>query len=235
MPVLSEHEKYLGVNVHTHFFKAYSWVVYYLSHYVLRAVFWLYFRIEIVNPPKVLKNQPAIIAGNHVSMLDPPLAGVASGHRVWFLARQTLMKKTWVKWLLLALDCIPLDREGADIRSIRRVINNLKQGRSVVMFPEGTRSKDGRLQPMKAGLGFIVHKAQVPVIATYIHGAHQAMPKGTRMIFPKKIIVEFSNPIYFNELYTQKGSDEIYRSIACQVGAVLYNLEKKYISSEIDS
>ncbi len=232
---MSEPEKYLGVNVHTRFFKIYSWFVYYLTHYTLRIVFWLYFRIEIVNPPRILKNQPVIIAGNHVSMLDPPLAGVSSGYRMWFLARQTLMRKTWAKWLLLALDCIPLDREGADIRSIRRVINNLKQGRSVVMFPEGTRSSDGRLQPMKAGLGFIVHKAQVPVIVTYIHGAHQAMPKGTRMIFPKKIIVEFSNPIYFNELYTQKGSEEIYRTIADQVGTVLHILEKKYISANIGS
>jgi len=132
-----------------------------------------------------IKNVPktggVIIASNHASYLDPPAVG-ASSRRIrmtHFMARDTLFKKGFMNWFLHKVGVIPLDREKGDLKAMKTSIALLKDGASVALFPEGTRSENGELQPSKPGIGFLVAKGDAPVVPVYVHGSYEAWSKNS--------------------------------------------------------
>lgn len=163
-----------------------------------------------------------IFVSNHASYLDPLVLGTALPCSKWFyyLAKRDLFNKPLKRWYLKQIHALPLDRDG-DIAAIKTVVKLLRSGRSLVLFPEGTRSKDVVLRPAKPGVGFIVAKANVPVLPAYIEGTYECMPggresvkKGSRInVFIGKPL-RFDNIDYNNKYAYQKISDEIMRSIS---------------------
>ena len=148
-----------------------------------------------------LENIPSsggfIFAGNHVSYLDPPLIAVhANRQPVYSFARNTLFKKG-IGWFFKRLYMIGVDRDkGSDIHSIKRILQLLKEGNPVLMFPEGTRSPTGVLQRAKKGIGLFVTKANVPVVPVRIFGSFEAWPKGAkRPNFKHNISIVFGKPL----------------------------------------
>jgi len=101
------------------------------------------------------KEGGTIIAANHQSFLDPPLIAAASKGEIHFLARDTLFKG-WFGWLIKTVNAIPINQNGADIASLKRIINEVKKGSRVLVFPEGARTENGELQEAAAGIGMIV-------------------------------------------------------------------------------
>lgn len=193
----------------------------------MRLSGYIYFRWKLINKHYFPK-ATCIIVSNHVSFLDPPLIGAACPPTVWYLARDTLMGNYWKSIFFKGLHCIPVSRNGGDIRGVRLMLKTLKNGHSVLMFPEGTRSVDGKMSAIKKGVGLIAHKSKVPILPVYIHGTHSAMKKGSVWVSPKKIIIEFCELIYPEEQYCQRGSEDIYQSIANQIEKSLQKMEKKY-------
>ncbi len=122
-----------------------------------------------------------IVASNHSSYLDPPAVGAATRlqRTTHFMARDTLFVKPLMGWFLRNVGVIALDREKGDVRAMRTAIQLLKGGGSVALFPEGTRSEDGTLQPAKPGIGFLVAKGQTPVLPVYVHGSYAAWSKSS--------------------------------------------------------
>lgn len=151
-----------------------------------------------------LQNVPAsggcVIATNHTSFLDPPIIASATTHRmVRFMARDTLFKG-FLGWWLPQSGVIPISREKGDVGALRRSIDELRKGHCVGLFPEGTRSADGELQPAKGGIGFLLAKASVPVVPAYIDGAFAAYPRGQRTIRPVKLHIVYGSPISSDEI-----------------------------------
>lgn len=153
-----------------------------------------------------LENIPStggfILAGNHVSYLDPPFIAIhASRQPVYSFARQTLFKRG-IGWFFRRLYMIPVDRDkGSDIHSIKRILKLLADGNSVQMFPEGTRSPTGLPQRAKKGIGLFVSKAKVPVVPVRIFGTYEAWPKGAKWPnFKPNVVIVYGKPISYEEL-----------------------------------
>ncbi len=138
-------------------------------------------RLKVIGGGNIPKAGGLIVASNHSSYLDPPAVGAATRlvRTTHFMARDTLFEKPLMGWFLRNVGVISLDREKGDVRAMRTAIHLLKGGASVALFPEGTRSEDGTLQPPKPGIGFLVAKGQTPVLPVYVHGSHAAWSKSS--------------------------------------------------------
>jgi 1-acyl-sn-glycerol-3-phosphate acyltransferase len=171
----------------------YYWVGYHLSRVVGR----LLFRFRVIHRERMIQSGPAILAMNHQSYLDPPLAGTACDRAIYFLARRTLLNVPLLGWLLLKLNVIPVDQEGVDRSAIKALIRVLKAGNAALVFPEGSRTLDGKLQPAEPGLGLLIAKTLAPVVPIRIFGAHEALPRGRARLRFVPITVVIGEPIVF--------------------------------------
>jgi 1-acyl-sn-glycerol-3-phosphate acyltransferase len=116
-----------------------------------------------------------IIACNHTSQADPILVGCASGIETWFLAKGELFDfHPAFAWLIRKYNSLPVRRGGLDTAAFRSASRVLQQGRTLVLFPEGTRSKDGPLQPLKPGVAKLAIDNQVPIVPAFIQGARRS-------------------------------------------------------------
>jgi 1-acyl-sn-glycerol-3-phosphate acyltransferase len=171
----------------------------------------------------------AIIASNHSSFLDPPIVGTAAPHGISYLARDTLFKNAFANWLYTKLGAIPIKRQAADPGSIKTILSALREGRKIVMFPEGTRTRDGSLQKARRGIGYLVCKAKVPVIPTYTHGTFDALPRHRGIPHFSKIAVSFGEPVYFDDVWSGRPSKEDYDRIGEQIMARISELRESVL------
>lgn len=165
------------------------------------------------------ENVPAtggcIVASNHASLLDPPAVGCGVWHRhVRFMARETLFGNFLTRWWCRAVGVVPLDRTKGDIAAMRAALGILKAGGALSLFPEGTRSRDGRLQPGKGGIGFLIAKGGVPVVPAYVSGTFHALPKGERSIRRHPVSVVYGLPIMPEELAPLLTRETRYQDVA---------------------
>lgn len=128
-----------------------------------------------------LENLPpsgaVIVAVNHVSMIDPPLVGSLIG-RVRlpsFVAKEELFRVPGLAWCLRGLNCIPLDRGRGDVRALRSALAVLESGGCMVVFPEGTRSRDGRPGKPKAGVSLLARQSGAPVVPVRVRNTESAL------------------------------------------------------------
>jgi 1-acyl-sn-glycerol-3-phosphate acyltransferase len=157
-------------------------LVYQTAYYLTRAVAHCCFDYRVINREAIPPDGGLILAMNHQSFLDPPLAGIACDREVYYFARKSLMDIPVLGRLLPRLNVIPYDQEGADMSALKAVIRVVRAGEAAVVFPEGTRSRDAQLQPAQSGLGLIVAKTMAPVVPMRIFGAHDAFPRGASKI-----------------------------------------------------
>ncbi|HXM01251.1 MAG TPA: lysophospholipid acyltransferase family protein [Chthoniobacterales bacterium] len=199
--------------------------IYRIGHTLCTVVAELAFRLKIYGRENLIEDGPAIYASNHASYLDPPLVGVACRKEVFYLARKTLFEKPVLGPLLPRINCIPVDRDRGDVGAVRTLLRLLKEGKRVVVFPEGTRSKDGNLQPARAGLGLIIAKSLAPVVPVRVFGSYAALPRSGRIHFvPITLVV--GKPIFFTK--EDLGTDErlAYQTLSDRVMSAIAALEK---------
>ena len=132
---------------------------------------------------------------NHQSFLDPVLVTMALQREGNYMARDTLFGHRLFRWLIEYLNAFPIRRQSADIGAIKESLRRLKRGCVLVLFPEGTRTPDGRIGPMLPGLGAIAKKAGAPIVPTLIDGMYQTWPKGKLLPALGDVIVEYGQPI----------------------------------------
>lgn len=146
------------------------------------------YRLRVSGRHHIPRAGGVVLAANHSSYLDPPVMAAANNHRiVHFLARDTLLSNPIARWFFPRVAVIPLDRTRGDLAALKKTIAALKAGQVVGLFPEGTRSPDGQLQPAKGGIGFLIAKAGVPVVPMYIEGTQAAFPKGASKLGPGRV------------------------------------------------
>ena len=170
-----------------------------------------------------------LMAMNHQSYLDPPIVALAADPRpIWFLARKTLLKWPVMGRIFPRLNVVPIDQERPDMGALKSVIRLLRAGESTIVFPEGARTLDGRLQPAQPGLGLIVAKTLVPVVPMRVFGAWEAMPPGGRpRLHP--IRVKIGPPLTFSaaDLVMKEGEDmrAVYQRLSERVMAAIAAIE----------
>ena len=162
-------------------------------HSISTALYILYkilFRLKACgtqNVPEEADGRGVILAPNHASFLDPPILGVTLQRRVTFLAKEYLFKNFFVGTVLRGIGAYPIKSEKDDFRSIRDLIRLLKSGQCVVVFPEGTRSADGRMKEPESGIGFLAARSAAYVVPVYIRGSYEAFPgHQTRLFFARQ-------------------------------------------------
>jgi 1-acyl-sn-glycerol-3-phosphate acyltransferase len=173
----------------------YYWLGYHLSRVLAR----LLFRFRIIHRERMIQTGPVILAMNHQSYLDPPLAGNACDRAIYFLAKKTLLKVPLLRWLLPKLNVIPVDQEAIDRSALKALIRVLKAGNGALVFPEGARTLNGNLQPALPGVGLLIAKTLAPVVPMRIFGAHEALPRGGGGLHLHPITIVVGEPIYFGE------------------------------------
>ena len=171
---------------------------YWLGYHFSRLVGRLFFHLRVVHRERMIQNGPAILAMNHQSYLDPPLAGIACDRAIYFLARRTLLDAPLLGWLLPKLNVVPVNQNGVDRSAIKTLIRVLKAGNAVLVFPEGSRTLDGNLQPAEPGLGLVIAKTLAPVVPMRIFGAREALPRGGGGLHFVPITIVIGEPIFFS-------------------------------------
>jgi len=137
----------------------------------------------------------ALVMSNHQSHLDPVLVGLASDRRLNYLARQTLFGFAPFRWLITSLDAIPLDREGLGLNGLKETLKRLKRGEMVLIFPEGTRTRDGEVGVFKPGFCALARRANVPLLPVGIEGAYDSWPRKNLLPMPAMIHIQFGPPL----------------------------------------
>ena len=165
----------------------------------------------------MLQSGPVILAMNHQSYLDPSLAGTACDRAVYFLARRTLLDVPLLGWLLPKLNVIPVNQEGIDRSALKALIRVLKAGNAALVFPEGSRTVDGNLQPAEAGLGLVIAKTLAPVVPMRIFGAHEALPRGGGSLHFVPITIVIGEPIFFTAADLNPPGKDLYNRLSQRV------------------
>jgi len=196
-----------------------------ITKFIAKILCRLIFRTEIKGTANVRNfTGGAILAVNHTSLLDPILASSSYPGPVYFLARKTLFRNKLFGAYIKALHAVPFNRDAADIKTLREIIKILKEGKIVIIFPEGTRSITGELQKPRLGIGLIALRASVPVIPMYIDGAYKALPKGKKFLKISKIKVSIGKPIILDKWFGKERIEkEDYKKVA---DLIMKNLKK---------
>ncbi len=156
---------------------------------VARSIVWLYFRLayrfRIVNQHYVPKTGPVVLGSNHIHNLDPLTIGLGTPRFVHFMAKHELFKYRWFAALLRYLGAFPVRRGAGDRQAIRHALAIPEHNGCLLVFPEGHRSKTGKLQRGLPGVAFIARKTQCPIVPVAVIGQYK---------FRGKLTLRFGEP-----------------------------------------
>lgn len=140
---------------------------------------------EVRGRENVPRTGGLIVASNHISFFDPPLVGSAAVREMSFLAKEELFRTPVLGPLIRAFNAIPIRRGVADLSGMARAMERLKAGGALLMFPEGSRMRDGELHPARPGVGMLAVNADVPIVPCFVSGTNRAKQWLTRTVRPR--------------------------------------------------
>ena len=200
------------------------WVAWQLARGILNNSF----RTTIYGIEHVPREGSFIVASNHASYMDPPAIGGAIPREMAYFARKTLFKPGWSSRLFHQLNSIPVDRDGdSDISAFRKVFQTLNGDRGLLLFPEGTRTPDGKLQNAHKGVGLIACKSAAPVLPVRIHGSYHAYGRNMKIPdFTVSLNIVIGPIIAPAEYDPGKSSPERFQVAAERIMLRLHRLER---------
>jgi 1-acyl-sn-glycerol-3-phosphate acyltransferase len=178
---------------------------YNILHLLCRLVGVIFFRVRVKGRENQLTGG-ALICSNHQSFFDPVLVGLAFEDRMNYLARKTLFKFPPFRWLIEYLDAIPIDRTGMGLQGIKETLRRLKRSEMVLIFPEGTRTRDGSVGRLKPGFVALARRGKRPLIPVGLDGAYDAWPRNSTLPQLSSIHICIGEPITVEEI--EQWSDE---------------------------
>jgi 1-acyl-sn-glycerol-3-phosphate acyltransferase len=161
----------------------------------VRACCRLYFGLELRGAEHVPLTGPAIIVPNHQTYADPPLVTIPVRRPVYYMAWDRLFGIPGFGLLIRRLRAFPVDIEARDSAALRHVLRILKAGEAVMIFPEGERTRDGRLAPFKLGAFRLAVSTGAPVVPVTIAGGHECWPPGQWLPRPGRIRITYHPPL----------------------------------------
>jgi 1-acyl-sn-glycerol-3-phosphate acyltransferase len=164
-------------------------VLYLVGRQLFRIMFSLFYRWHIEGVENIPQSGGAIIAPNHISFFDPPLTGSAMKRPLYFMAKKELFNIPVFGWMIKQTNAFPVKRGTQDMAAMRQAFSLLKNGHLLLIFPEGTRSKDAKIGKARTGAGMMACNAQVPLIPVKIEHTNT-------MIKFKQIRIKYGKPLY---------------------------------------
>jgi 1-acyl-sn-glycerol-3-phosphate acyltransferase len=183
-----------------------------IAVFLMRA----WFGLRVRGAEHVPASGPALIVSNHQSILDPPVIGGAARRQIYFLAKAELFRIPMFGSLIRALHARPVRREGSDPGALRTAAQLLGEGKALLVFPEGTRSLNGRLGEGKSGVGMLAVTSGAPVVPVYVSGTLEALPKGSAWPRRSQVSVSFGPALHFKPR-NGAGRKERYREAAVEM------------------
>lgn len=174
--------------------------IYRAAWLAMRFISATWFNWRVLGVENVPLAGPVILAANHVSFADPPLIGCAVPRAISYLARDTLFEQPLLGWLIRQLNAVPVDRDGGGAAGLKAILGRLEAGGGIILFPEGTRSRDGQLQPARSGVGLTVIKSGAPVVPVRVFGMFEAWPRRHALPRPGRVTLKFGRPLDFTAL-----------------------------------
>jgi 1-acyl-sn-glycerol-3-phosphate acyltransferase len=154
-------------------------------------------KVDVEGRDNIPMGEPVVFACNHASQFDIPILYEALPVQFRFVVKKELFKIPIFGFAMRHAGYVPIDRSGgkAALRSLYEAAERVKKGASIIIFPEGTRSPDGRLKPFKMGGILIAINAGCPIVPVAISGSHNVLPKGSLRVRPGRIKVTFGLPV----------------------------------------
>ncbi|MCU1619124.1 MAG: plsC [Modestobacter sp.] len=204
---------------------------YLLARFVLRPLFFIVFRPTVTGRGNVPPSGPVILASNHLSFIDSIAIPLMAPRRVAYLAKAEYWRGSgiggWVsRTLFTALGALPVEREAsrAAQAALDTAMGVLRAGGAFGIYPEGTRSRDGRLARGKTGVAWLALTADCPVVPVAVRGTDKIQPIGARWPRPHKFSVTFGEPLTFPEHRGLAGKGKARREVTDQVMEAIVEL-----------
>jgi 1-acyl-sn-glycerol-3-phosphate acyltransferase len=157
----------------------------------------LCFGLKTSGRENVPKKGGVLLVANHQSYLDPVLVAVHLYRPVSFLAKSELFVNPFLSGLIRLLEAFPVRQGEGDIGAMKEVIRRLREGSALNIYPEGTRTTTGEIEPLEKGVALVIRRSGVPVVPVAIHGSFEAWPKGRWIFRPHPIRLKYGKPMNF--------------------------------------
>ena len=181
------------------------------------------FRCRVYGKEHIPVSGPFLLVSNHQSYFDPIFCTVFQRRMLGYLARDTLFINRFIGWLLRSVKAVPLKRGQADLGAIRTILSKLKSGNAICLYPEATRTPDGKIAEFKGGIGLLCRRAKVPVVPLVIDGAYEAWPRDKKVpTFRSLISISYGQAIMPDQL---KGVED--REIAHMLTETLRKMQSE--------
>ena len=201
-------------------------------HVITRLFLRYYNNLEVIGRENILDNQACIITPNHSSHLDAPIVFASLpfpriNHTYTLAAKDYFFNRWFVSFFArLIANVIPVDRTGIETRGLILCMSKIRKGNSILLFPEGTRSQNGRINQFKKGAILLSKKAHLPIIPAYIRGSFESLPKSRYVPKRKKISLYLDRPVqYWDGVYANMDDDNASRDLEERVRNLGSNIE----------
>ena len=170
------------------------------------------------------KKGGVIIASNHAAYVDPPFVGAASPRELSYLAKRELFKNGLFGWLIRKYNAFPIARGSFDRKAMSQAMGLLKERKALLLFPEGTRSRDGNLMEPKLGVGKVAIQAGVPIVPAYVGNSKDLL---STFLKRRKLVILFGSPILKSWLDKIPKDKEGYKRIGQEIMCRIRMLKEK--------
>ncbi|MCC7146699.1 MAG: 1-acyl-sn-glycerol-3-phosphate acyltransferase [Phycisphaeraceae bacterium] len=208
------------------FLRRFWWMFFYM---VLATWMWSCYRLKVFGSGFLPRKGGTLFLCNHQSYLDPIAVGVAIRNRPFYsLARSTLFRFPIFGPMIRSTNSIPVEQGQADLAAMRQGIEVLKNGQAVLIFPEGTRSLDGRIGPFASGIMLLIKRARPTVVPVVVDGAQKLWPRGRKLPKPLgRMAVSIGQPIAADTL-VEMGAQGALNFLRDKIDAMKQELADKY-------
>ncbi len=148
--------------------------------WVAFLVFTFLYSVRVIGRRNLPWKGPVLLVSNHQSMLDPVVIGMASRRYLRYLARDSLFRNRYFSMLIRSVGAVPIDRDFGKA-GLQKTLELLEAGWAVLVFPEGERTRDGEIEPFKAGISLLIKRVKAPIVPVAIAGAFDAWPRGRKL------------------------------------------------------
>ncbi len=199
---------------------------YSLVRFIVMVIGHVFWRLRFEGCENIPKEGAFLLLSNHQSFLDPVLCAVASKRRLTFVARDSLFEVKVLGPIMKSLNAIALRRGESDIVAMKAVVARLKEGNAVCLYPEGTRTVDGKIAKIKPGFGLLTRRGNAGVVPMVIDGMYELWPKGQK--YPKRGEVNVMVGRYYSPQEIKEAGEEGFAQILTdQMRSMQAQLRKK--------
>ncbi|MBN2328101.1 MAG: 1-acyl-sn-glycerol-3-phosphate acyltransferase [Candidatus Omnitrophica bacterium] len=206
---------------------------YRIQRFLIRTLTRGYFRLQIEGLENIPSSGPLLLAANHCSLLDPPLIGLVTPRQITYLAKEELFSIPFLGWWLRWIGSQSVARGKGDVRILRVALRLLKEDKTLLIFPEGTRSADGKVKSLENGLAWLALKSGVAVVPIYSPDTFRLMPKNARFPRPGRIRFFAGKPIQ-PDLNKDADFHEQVQELTNEIETAIKSMESLWRASSTD-